>query len=63
MKLNAIIKLIKSDGWEEIKRKGTSHRQFKHPVKPGKVTVPDHGKNIDLPVGTHKSILKQADLE
>ena len=63
MKINALVKLIKSDDWYEVKRKGTSHRQFKHPVKKGKVTIPDHGKNIDLPIGTEKSIKKQAQIE
>ncbi|HXG29420.1 MAG TPA: type II toxin-antitoxin system HicA family toxin [Nevskiales bacterium] len=38
-----------------------SHHQFKHPVKPGRVTVP-HPKR-DLPVGTSNSILKQAGLK
>ena len=39
-----------------------SHRQFKHPVKRGKVTVP--GKLSDeLPIGTWRSILRQAELE
>jgi predicted RNA binding protein YcfA (HicA-like mRNA interferase family) len=39
-----------------------SHRQFKHPSKPGRVTVP--GKpNDDLAPGTLNSILKQAGLK
>jgi predicted RNA binding protein YcfA (HicA-like mRNA interferase family) len=39
-----------------------SHRQFKHPEKPGRVTVP--GKpNDDLAPGTFNSILKQAGLK
>lgn len=63
MKLNDCIKLIKADGWLELKRKGTSHRHFKHSVKQGKVTIPDHGKNINLPKGTFNSILKQAGLK
>ncbi|WPP53669.1 type II toxin-antitoxin system HicA family toxin [Catalinimonas niigatensis] len=32
-------------------------------MKPGRVTVPDHGKNKDLAKGTENSILKQADLK
>jgi predicted RNA binding protein YcfA (HicA-like mRNA interferase family) len=35
-----------------------SHRQFKHPTKPGRVTVPHPVK--DMPVGTLKSIERQA---
>lgn len=45
-----LIKEIKQDGWVEIRQKG-SHVQFKHPEKPGKVTVPFHiTKNIELSV-------------
>ena len=35
-----------------------SHVQFKHPTKPGRVTVPYPKK--DIPLGTLKSIEKQA---
>ncbi|OIP49420.1 MAG: hypothetical protein AUK33_10470 [Flavobacteriaceae bacterium CG2_30_34_30] len=62
MKINEILKLLKNDGWEQVAQKG-SHRQFKHPTKSGRVTVPVHGKNIDLPKGTESSILKQAGLK
>ena len=48
-----IIALLISDGWFEAGQTG-SHRHFKHPMKPGKVTVP-HPKH-DLPVKTIKSI-------
>ena len=62
MKLSQILKLLKTDGWELVAQKG-SHKQFKHPTKKGRVTVPDHGKNIDMPKGTESSILKQAGLK
>jgi predicted RNA binding protein YcfA (HicA-like mRNA interferase family) len=39
-----------------------SHRQFVHPAKPGKVTVPGH-PSIEMPPGTLSSILKQAGLK
>ena len=55
-----IIGYIESDGWYLVAQKG-SHRQFKHPVKRGRVTVPG-GLNDDLPQGTAKSVLKQAQL-
>nr|WP_145102331.1 type II toxin-antitoxin system HicA family toxin [Sporomusa sp. KB1] len=61
MKVRDILKLIMKDGWYEIEQKG-SHRQFKHPVKQGKVTIPIHGTNDDLTPKTEKSILKQAGL-
>jgi predicted RNA binding protein YcfA (HicA-like mRNA interferase family) len=54
-----IIKLIKTDGWFLVHVVG-SHHQFKHPSKPGKVTVP-HPKK-DLPLATARSIFKQAGL-
>jgi len=34
-----IIKALKRDGWLEVKQ-GGSHRQFKHPTKKGRVTIP-----------------------
>jgi predicted RNA binding protein YcfA (HicA-like mRNA interferase family) len=52
-----IIKLIEADGWFEVRQKG-SHKQFKHPIKPGLVTVPSPKK--DVPAGTLRSIAKQA---
>jgi predicted RNA binding protein YcfA (HicA-like mRNA interferase family) len=39
MKVREIIKLIEADGWYRIKARG-GHRQYKHPVKRGRVTVP-----------------------
>jgi len=59
MKSAEVIKLLKADGWYVFNIRG-SHHQFKHPSKPGKVTVP-HPK-ADIPVGTAKSIFKQAGL-
>ena len=55
----ALIKELKADGWVLVHTVG-SHHQFKHPSNAGKVTVP-HSKK-DLPVGTVKSISKQAGL-
>ncbi len=59
MKSADLIKQLKVDGWYLVHVVG-SHHQFKHPAKPGKVTVP-HPKK-DLPPGTVRSILKQAGL-
>ncbi|WP_176507674.1 MULTISPECIES: type II toxin-antitoxin system HicA family toxin [Pseudomonas] len=58
MRSREVIQLI--DGWYEVEVKG-SHRQFRHPFKKGRVTVP-HPKS-DLPEGTVHSILKQAGLK
>jgi predicted RNA binding protein YcfA (HicA-like mRNA interferase family) len=61
MKVREVLQLLTDDGWVQVAQKG-SHRQFKHSLKPGKVTVP--GKlSDDLPPGTLKSILRQAGLE
>jgi predicted RNA binding protein YcfA (HicA-like mRNA interferase family) len=61
MKVRAVLKLLKADGWYLVATEG-SHRQYKHPVKKGRVTVP--GKpNDDLPRGTLHSILRQAGLK
>jgi len=61
MKVRDVIKMLRKDGWEHVRTRG-SHRQFKHPEKPGLVTVP--GKpGDDLAPGTLNSILKQASLK
>jgi predicted RNA binding protein YcfA (HicA-like mRNA interferase family) len=52
-----VIRELKRDGWFQVKQVG-SHKQFKHPTKKGRVTVP-HPKR-DIPIGTLKSIEKQA---
>lgn len=60
MKVGDVLRLLADDGWVQVAQKG-SHRQFKHPTKRGKVTVP--GKlSDDLPTGTLLSILRQAGL-
>jgi predicted RNA binding protein YcfA (HicA-like mRNA interferase family) len=61
MKVRDIIKLIEADGWYRIKAKG-GHRQYKHPVKRGRVTVPGQ-MNAELDKKTEKSILRQAGLD
>lgn len=61
MKVREVIRLLEKDGWKLARTKG-SHRQFQHSVKAGTVTVA--GKpGLDIPIGTLKSILKQAGIE
>lgn len=61
MKVGEMLRLLHEDGWFLVATRG-SHRQYKHAVKPGRVTVP--GKpGDDLAVGTLNSILKQAGLK
>lgn len=61
MKVGDVIKLLQEDGWQVVRVTG-SHRHYKHPVKPGVVTVPGHSYS-DIAIGTWKSIQKQAQLE
>lgn len=60
MKVAEMLELLRRDSWLEVATRG-SPCQFKHPTKPGRVTVA--GKlSSDLAVGTQLSILKQAGL-
>ncbi len=60
MTVREIEKLLSQDGWYTVSQVG-SHKQFKHPSKPGKVTVPIH--KGDISKGTANAILKQAGLK
>jgi len=55
-----VVAVLKADGWLVVRTKG-SHAQFRHPAKPGLVTVPMH--TGDLPIGTLKSIEKAAGIK
>ncbi len=61
MKVRDVIKLIEANGWYLVVTKG-SHHQYKHPTKPGRVTIAGHPSD-DLAPGTLNSILKQAQLK
>ncbi len=61
MKIREVVRLIEDDGWYLVRTRG-DHRQYKHPVKRGLVTV--SGKlGDDVGKGTLNSILKQAGLK
>lgn len=60
MTFKDIDRLLKADGWIKKCANG-SHVHYKHPIKPGKVTVPKHSG--DIPNGTLQSIYKQAGLK
>lgn len=48
--------------WRELFTNVGSHRQHKHPLKPGRVTIAGKA-SAELPPGTERSILKQAGLD
>ena len=56
-----IIKILTKDGWYPYQFATGSHYSFKHDTKKGRVIVP-HPKK-DLPIGTVKSIEKQAQIK
>ncbi len=61
MKFREVIRMIEVDGWRLARTRG-SHQQYKHPTKPGLVTVA--GKpSKDVPPGVLNNILKQAGLK
>jgi predicted RNA binding protein YcfA (HicA-like mRNA interferase family) len=57
MKSADLTREIEADGWV-LSRVNGSHHHFRHPLKPGTVTVPHPVK--DLPIGTVKSIERQS---
>ena len=61
MKVREIIRLIEGDGWFLVVTRG-DHRQFKHPRKPGRVTISGN-LGRDMPPGMLNSVLKQAGLK
>ena len=61
VKVKDVLKLLRDEGWRLARMKG-SHRQYVHPTKGGRVTVPDK-PNDELAPGTLNSILKQAGLK
>ncbi len=61
MNARQVLQALGADGWVEVRSKG-SHRQLKHPSKPGLMTLPMHGSR-DLKPGTLASIERQAGLK
>jgi predicted RNA binding protein YcfA (HicA-like mRNA interferase family) len=62
MKIRDVLRRLREDGWYQVSSGGSSHRQFKHPTKPRRVTVAGHPGH-DVPPGTLKSIWRQAGWE
>jgi predicted RNA binding protein YcfA (HicA-like mRNA interferase family) len=60
MKVRDVIRMLSRDGWYLVRSRG-SHRHFRHPHKPGLVTVAG-AANHDLAPKTFRTILRQANL-
>jgi predicted RNA binding protein YcfA (HicA-like mRNA interferase family) len=60
VQIREVIRRLEADGWQLVATRG-SHRQFKHPVRPGRVTVAGKPSD-DLAIGTLKSIARQSGL-
>ena len=61
VKVREVVRMLEQDGWYLVRTRG-SHHQYKHPSKPGLVTIPGN-RNHDLALGTLNSVLKQAGLK
>ena len=61
IKTRDLIRALEADGWRPVVSKG-GHAQFKHPTKPGRVTIPYHRGGADIPSGTLRAIERQAGL-
>ena len=59
-KVREAIRIVERDGWYHVSTRG-GHRHFRHPEKPGKVTIPGN-LGDDVPKGTWLSIQRQAGL-
>ena len=62
MKARDVIRMIEEDGWYLVRQKG-SHKQYKHKMKKGLVTIAAHKMSDEIAPGTLNSIFKQAQLK
>jgi predicted RNA binding protein YcfA (HicA-like mRNA interferase family) len=58
VKVREVIRRLEREGWRVVRQRG-SHRQLKHPFRKGVVTIAGP-EGADLPIGTLKSIFRQA---
>ena len=61
MKSKELIRLLKDDGWYEIRRSG-SHVIMRHPIKKKQVVIPLHSSK-EVKKGIFNSILKDAEIK
>ena len=60
MRSREVIRKLEAAGWVEVRQAG-SHKQFRHPLLPGTVTVPR--PKSELPIGTLKSISRASGVQ
>lgn len=61
MKVRDVIKLVEADGWYHVVTRG-DHRQYKHLIKKGRVTIAGHPRDEMKPY-LYNSVLKQAQIK
>ncbi|HWS83714.1 MAG TPA: type II toxin-antitoxin system HicA family toxin [Ktedonobacteraceae bacterium] len=61
MKVRDVIKRVEADGWYHVGTRG-SHRQYKHPVKKGRTTIPGHPSD-EMDPSVYNSVLEQAQID
>ena len=61
VKVREVIRLLERDGWVLVVTRDR-HRQFKHPIKRGRVTVSGN-LGDDMPRGTFASVRRQGGLK
>jgi predicted RNA binding protein YcfA (HicA-like mRNA interferase family) len=61
MKYSELFRMLKKDGWYEIRQSG-SHVIMQHPEKKSQISVPNHGSK-EIKKGLLKGIFKQAQIK
>ena len=61
MKVRDVIRILETDGWRLDRQRG-SHRQYRHPGKPGTVIIAGVAGD-ELKAGTLASIFRHAGIE
>jgi predicted RNA binding protein YcfA (HicA-like mRNA interferase family) len=61
VKVREVVALLRSSGWVQVAQVG-SHRQFKNPSRPGRVTLSGNDGD-EIPLGTLRSVYRQAGLD
>jgi predicted RNA binding protein YcfA (HicA-like mRNA interferase family) len=61
LKSSELLRLLKKDGWYEVRQAG-SHIILKHPTKSNLISAPFHGSK-EMKKGTLQAILKLAEIE